>query len=49
MTLRCWNQHLPLAMGWMVRVLQAGAIVGVQDFWAERIRADLHLHLTPAG
>ena len=39
--------HLPLRSGWMLRVMHAGAILGVHDFWIERVCADLSVSLLP--
>ncbi|KAL1524712.1 hypothetical protein AB1Y20_019596 [Prymnesium parvum] len=39
--------YMPLAMGWMVRLVQGGAILGVQDFWIERLSATLSVQMLP--
>lgn len=39
--------HLPQRMGWMLRVMQAGAILGVHDFWIERVCANLSISMLP--
>lgn len=39
--------HLPLRTGWMLRLIHAGAILGIHDFWIERLSADLELSLLP--
>ena len=39
--------HMPSGMGWIVRLVHAGAVLGVQDFWIERLSAGLNIELLP--